>query len=68
MIAQVYAPASSLVYFLIASFAPHAEHLPSAVIFGFSGSSAPQSPHFAKSIHLHEFVYYCRFLFERLRF
>ena len=33
-------------YFLIANFAPQTEHLPSAVIFGCSPTSAPQSPHF----------------------
>jgi hypothetical protein len=32
--------------FIVASFAPQTEHLPSAVIFGCSFTSAPQSPHF----------------------
>ena len=40
------------VYFLIASFAPQTEHLPSAVIFGCSATSPPQSPHFTKVYHL----------------
>jgi hypothetical protein len=33
-------------HFLIANFAPQAEHLPSAVTFGCCGTSAPHSPHF----------------------
>jgi len=41
-----------VIYFLIASFAPQTEHLPSAVIFGCSPTSAPQSPHFTKISHL----------------
>ena len=44
--AREYTPKSSLVYFLIANFAPQAEHLPCAVIFGCSDTSAPHSPHF----------------------
>ncbi len=44
--ACVYSPNWLSIYFLIANFAPQTEHLPSAVIFGCSGTSAPQSPHF----------------------
>ncbi|UCC27617.1 MAG: hypothetical protein JSW29_05985 [Candidatus Bathyarchaeota archaeon] len=65
MVVEVCTSASLLGYFLIANFAPQAEHLPSAVIFGFSGSSAPHNPHFAIGIHLRELIYCCNFLFER---
>jgi len=34
------------IYFLMANFAPQTEHLPSAVIFGCSLTSAPHKPHF----------------------
>jgi len=49
---QASTPNSLLIYFLIASFAPQTEHLPSAVIFGCSATSPPQSPHFTKISHL----------------
>jgi hypothetical protein len=45
-------PNSLLIYFLISSFAPQTEHLPSAAIFGCSATSPPQSPHFTKISHL----------------
>jgi hypothetical protein len=32
--------------FVVARLAPQTEHLPSAVIFGCSFTSVPQSPHF----------------------
>jgi hypothetical protein len=32
--------------FVVAKVAPQTEHLPSAVIFGCSFTSVPQSPHF----------------------
>jgi len=40
-----------LAYFLTVSFAPQAEHVPCAVIFGCSFSSAPQIPHFGIFLH-----------------
>jgi hypothetical protein len=52
MILWVSTPNSSLTYFFIANFAPQTEHLPSAVIFGCSATSPPQSPHFTKFSHL----------------
>jgi hypothetical protein len=45
-------------YFLIANFAPQAEHLPWAVILGCSFTSAPQTPHFTiASPPNHELVF-----------
>jgi hypothetical protein len=56
-------------HFLTASFAPQTEHLPSAVIFGCSLTSALQIPHFTIRIHLHESIWFLAdFFMEGLTF